>query len=739
MEDNESDFGSIEATSNILAVTLRRAMRFRLLVIFAVVFGSALGLFYSLTFPDQFQSVGKLYVRPGARDVITPETAFSDDRGSPSRGGGSREAVLNELQVLSGQLLFDKVVTRVGSRVILAPYDPAAGGEAVSWYGKFLSRFQNWWFDESRQPAAPVGFSPDKIAAMRVEQSLTIEPESGTNVIAFSYVAHSPETARDVVNAALESARDVHSDVVGTMSSLALIEGEMKKSELIARAAEKALREFQAEKGIYSFATEYPAVLAYVDELARKVDDTDLQIGQKAAEKEVVVGLEQMRTDQRITQGGANFVLNPSYTILANRLNQLWLRGFALEDNKRGMPSGDYRKRKAELASLIAEAQTKVDGTPLQLSVEGASADNPLYVSIAQRLDDLTTQLKGLGSVKSKSESLLVAARARLAEFQEFAPMSRTLELDAQQKRTTADGLIETVTKMNTVQRLEKVNLSSVKILHPATYEPRKVAPRRELVVLFGAALGAALGVAFALFLARCDKKVRGREDLVLLGVPAETVLRPQRKKAKLPSLLPPALAGVGGDLPLFWASMPYDRKATGGIKVAFVPCASGIDAGRAAATFAIGLAAYAGERVAYVSCVQGETWLASRLEITAQVGWSDVLAGGHELEDALVSTSVFALSYLAVGSQVDMAPHPMVGMGFAALLEELAGSHRFVIVELPDLASTPGSRVVLGVVDAVELVVHNAQTRKEQVAYAVAAVQGSGARLLGAVLQDKN
>ncbi|MFT4512633.1 MAG: hypothetical protein ACI91B_001331 [Planctomycetota bacterium] len=737
MEDNESDAGSIEAASNILAVTLRRVMRFRLLIVLTVVFGSALGLFYSLTLPDQFQSVGKLYVRPGARDVITPATAFSDDRGSSSRGGGSREAVLNELQVLSGPLLFDKVVNRVGSRVILAPYDPAAGGEAVSWGGRLMSGFQDWWFDAGHQPAAPTGFRPDKIAAMRLEQSLTIAPESGTNVIAFTYVAHSPETARDVVNAVLESARDVHSDVIDTMSSLALIEGEMKKSELNARAAEEALREFHAEKGIHSFATEYPAVLLYVDELARKVDDTDILIGQKTAEKEVAVALEQIRTDQRITQGGANFVLNPDYTALTDRLKQLWLRDAALEEKKGGMPSDDYRNRKAGLAMLIAAAQAKVKVTQLQLSVEGASADNPLYVSIAQRLDDLSTQLKGLESVKSKSGSLLIAARARLTEFQEFAPACRTLELDAQQKRTIADGLIETVTKMITVQRLEKANLSSVKILHRATNEPLKVAPRRERVVFFGAAVGAALGVALALLFARLDRKVRGREDLVMLGVPAETVLHPQRNKVKLPSLLPPALAGVGGDLPLFWASMPYDRQAIGGLKVAFVPCASGVDAGRAAATFAVGLAAYAGERVAYVSCVEGETWLSSRLEISALVGWTDVLAGEHELEDALVSTSVSALSYLSVGSLAGMAPHPMVGMGFAALLEALAGSHRFVIVELPDLASAPGSRVVLGVVDAVELVVHNAQTRKEQVAHAVAAVQGSGARLLGAVLED--
>ena len=49
MEDKETDFGSIEAGSSILAATLRLVMRFRLLVILSVVFGSALGFFYGLT------------------------------------------------------------------------------------------------------------------------------------------------------------------------------------------------------------------------------------------------------------------------------------------------------------------------------------------------------------------------------------------------------------------------------------------------------------------------------------------------------------------------------------------------------------------------------------------------------------------------------------------------------------------------------------------------------------------
>ena len=100
MAENETASEQVDAHGNLLLVVLRQVRRFRLLVAFTAVLGLIAGLFYSLTVPNQYQSVGKLSVRPGIRDIITPEAAFASSRAASQRAAGSREAVLNELQVL---------------------------------------------------------------------------------------------------------------------------------------------------------------------------------------------------------------------------------------------------------------------------------------------------------------------------------------------------------------------------------------------------------------------------------------------------------------------------------------------------------------------------------------------------------------------------------------------------------------------------------------------------------------
>ena len=73
-----------------------------------------------------------------------------------------------------------------------------------------------------------------------------------------------------------------------------------------------------------------------------------------------------------------------------------------------------------------------------------------------------------------------------------------------------------------------------------------------------------------------------------------------------------------------------------------------------------------------------------------------------------------------------------------ATLLERLTGRFRFVIIELPDLGRMPEGRSVLGVVDAVQLVVRLGFSTKLEVQESMAAIATSGVRLLGAIAQSE-
>jgi len=735
MVEHETDSGQ----SNLVQLVWRRIWRFRLLVLFTAALGLSAGLFYSLTVPNQYQSVGKLYVRPGIRDVITPEAAFTNSRPTSPRASGSREAVLNELQVLSGPQLFDKVVEIVGVDLLLAPYVPDPLSEDASWLTSKFHEFQTWWFapDENRERASLS--DRKKVASMLLSQSVSIAAESGTSVIACSYAARSPETARLVVNAALDAARQVHNDVFETMSSLEEIEKTMANAESDALAAEADLRAFCLKHGIHSFETEYSTLLAYLKELEKQLDAANLEIERKDAELKVVDKIERERLKDGANQSAPSVATNPNITAMNGLLTQLRLKQLELEGLKVNLSVAEYNRRKNDLSTLVTETKQRLEEESQQVQVEVARSENPLYLRVAENLDDLKVQLKSLQVMKDKTDKLIQDNSKALDALDALEPKLRSLELDAKNKRAIADGLSENVTRMKAVQRLERLNSSSVQIMHYGTFEPSKIAPRRARTVFLGLCVGLFFGVGLSFLFGLRDTKVRYPSDFTSLGLPEAAVLQRAWGAGRLSRSavsLPPALSRLSDDVPRFWASVPYDRGADEGVKIGFVGCGGGADAGRAAATFAIGFAAHAGERVAYVSCVNGRDYLASTLGIDSKVGWTDVVGDQKALAGAMIETEVEGLAYLPMGSKAGAEPNPVTDASFAKMLDELAKNHRFVIVELPNLAAIPETRVVMDIVDAVELVARAGGSQRAQVQEAANAVEGGGARLLGVVLQ---
>jgi Mrp family chromosome partitioning ATPase len=269
------------------------------------------------------------------------------------------------------------------------------------------------------------------------------------------------------------------------------------------------------------------------------------------------------------------------------------------------------------------------------------------------------------------------------------------------------------------------------------SFEANKVAPRRGQMVFYGLFGGFAVGLALAALLTLLDRRIRVREDLARLGVPDAGVLASVRSTSAAGGwTLPASLVEIRDDIAKFWTMLPFDRRATAGLRIAFVPCGAGANAGRAAAAFAIGLAAHGGERVLYVTCTEGPTWLAQRLGVQIEHGWSEVVNNECSLAMAAVPTPISGLSYLGAGELGDVVPHPMAGHAFVEMLDRAATEFRFVIVELPDLARMSEGRSVLGVMDGAEIVSCSETGTKQSVREAVAAANSAGARLLGGVLQ---
>ena len=767
--------------------------RYRFLVLLSTGLGMCFGLLVALTTPNQYRSIGKLLVRPGLREAATPESAFSDAGGAVARAS-AREGVQNELQVLAAPLLFEKVVDRFGADQVLAPYDPLAGkGGVKPWFQSLPHAFQSWWFRSVNSGASDsLGLSPKEVARMVLSKRVRMYAELGTNVITIEYKANSPELARDVIDATLGAAIDVHRDVFNASSSLGAVERELQKAELVARTAEESLRKFRKDKGIFDHEVQRNKLLDDLGVLRHQVDTIDVDVERKKAEIDILNTLLKTIPKDRVISGSQAFVLNPAYASLNAFLLQLRELDLALDAERKDLSQQEFENRRARLAKLIEEIRIRLQQEGLQLKVDAGREENPYSQLTKQSIDDRVVLVVGLAKQREELAQLSESLGATLADFEAMLPALSALELGAKQKRSHVSHLADGVASMLTAQRLEQLNLSNIQVMHPGTIEPLKIGPQRGKNVLLVGFAGCVIGAMLALMLTWRERRVCGEHDLVMLGVPAEAVSHGEtsrrgrlRNKTVVDSL-PPAFREVGDEISRFWASVPYDRQSTEGLKIAFVPCGQEPNASLAAATLAAGLATFGGESVVYVSCASDDNWLSRRLpvtenpdlpvaenpdlpvaenpdlpvaekpgsvgmklglgsvspvsrplEVAEKPGWSEVIRNGGQLEQAIVATSISGLSYLPMGQAVGSAPHPIAGPAFVALLEQLASRHRFVVMEMPDLDRRPEVQSVLFVVDAAELVICTEQTTKDSVREAVVAIKAAGARMLGTVFQS--
>jgi uncharacterized protein involved in exopolysaccharide biosynthesis len=710
-------------------IVLMSLLRHRWLLLAGLVLGVVFGLFRGLVTANQFRSIGKLYVRPGVREAMSADTVLSGGALVP-RTGGSREAVQNVLQALSAPEFFELTVTRLGAGVVLAPYDPAKDEEGGGFSKRIFHSFQSWWFGGSGDN----GVALPRVAATVLQNSLVMIPESSASVITFVYTAHTPELAKTVIDGALDAAIEWHRQVFEKLSSQEQLESELAKARGDLAVAETKLRAFRNERNVSDYDTEHKRLVGYIAELDRLVDKLEIE----AQSLEAALGAEAEHLAKlaptRASSGSRAWVDNPEF--LALTASRAKLRDDLLASERGEGSADEKRARRVRFEEQIKEIDGRIAKTEPKLQTPPIEEENPVYVRTSEHIAELEVSLRSKSTERDRTRSSREANRRRLQALEGMATELRAMEEAYAQKRAFADGLAASVSNLRAVQRLEQVKLSNVGVMHLGTMDGVKIAPRRGMLLGMGAVGGLAAAIALAALLGLLDRRVRLREELTLLGVPDEGAVVSGSGGSGMPWMLPAALAEIRDDIARFWSKLPYERRKTDGLRIGFVPCGEGASAGRAAAALAIGLAAHGGEKVCYVGTLEGPSWLGQRLGLDHQCGWSEVMRGEFQLADAVVATSVQGLSYLPAGRIGPAVPHPMAGPQFAALLDRLAATHRFVIVELPDVSLRPEGRSVLGVLDGAHVVVLRLVGAKSAVREAIEAVRTAGARLLGGVLQ---
>jgi protein-tyrosine kinase len=107
--------------------------------------------------------------------------------------------------------------------------------------------------------------------------------------------------------------------------------------------------------------------------------------------------------------------------------------------------------------------------------------------------------------------------------------------------------------------------------------------------------------------------------------------------------------------------------------------------------------------------------------------GLGDLLAGNREARAVVQATTIANLSIMGVGVVPPDHIQALEPMKFRGLLEKLAGSFRFILVDGPPINTYPESLLYASQVDRVLLVIHAGKTRVPVVAKALSKLSAAG------------
>ncbi|MCL4765103.1 MAG: hypothetical protein KJZ80_02545 [Hyphomicrobiaceae bacterium] len=332
------------------------------------------------------------------------------------------------------------------------------------------------------------------------------------------------------------------------------------------------------------------------------------------------------------------------------------------------------------------------------------------------------------------------------------------LESIAQTYRRMYETLLSQVTDM---QQRVSYPVGDARMVSPATPSRVTMQPNTRIVLAFAGTAGAFLSALIALLQLALDRRVRSPESLSADGLACLGALDrfpPRSRRTSMPksmfagaarkprfrlSSAPPPLPAVS------WRVESHHLLQLLQIKTAIDACVSstgrsiglvGVDKGAGASSLAMLLAgryAMAGRRTLLVDACAGDADVSRLLAPNACGGLSETILTGRVRQDSLVAQQTPGLFVLANGrASLPVSPGELLGSPASSLkLPQLSEGFDTVLVDLPPLSRSADASLIGSLLDAVVVVAEHGVTQLPDLKSQIAAMQGTGARVIGVVL----
>ena len=633
--------------------------------------------------------------------------------------GGGNEALLTDLQTETAILEGDSLALAVIEQLNLASKPPFALTGSVS-------------KEEKAEKGLPIEQAPvTRTRLLKVfSRHLRVVPERGTRLIQVSFECHdqnlSAEVANQLVEAYKSNYRQTHYDAITETSGWLTTQLADLKTNV--EQAEKKLTDFEKANGILSFNMAAPAnsfdkeplsngggysnpeihspIIQKLDELNQELTQAEAnRIGKEAiyhltqsGDADVVLGLESNVLAEQsmvLTQGGG-------LSNLQNLRAQLGLLDVQLaqESNTYGPNNRHLKDLQIQIRSLNEQIAQE-----LQLITKRALADFQLA---KQTEDEIRRQFDQQQTAASKLNDVAI----------QFAVLSD----EAMSHKLLYEDLYTKLQEANISAGIKATNIT---VVAPARTESEPIRPKPGIYLALGILIGIFVGLAAAYTADSLDRTVSTPEEVEeITGRPVIGIIPDLIKSGRSYGayfrrpLSKPAEEEGPGTLQVWMLAHPDSvaaeafrslrtsimlSRAGGGAKTILITsCVPGEGKTTLTSNLAAAFAQHS-KKVLIVEADMRRPRMTHVLEVSSEVGLSNVLTATASMEDAIVrGIQLPTLDILPAGPQPPNPSELLGSSAFAELLQKLRAQYDLVLLDSPPALLVADPISIASLADAV-------------------------------------
>lgn len=480
--------------------------------------GLVAGLVIALLKINSYRSYGTMLVEPSSRAALTAESVLDGRIGEASRNAN---LLAKEMLVITLPEVFEGVVDQLGAQKILTMPDPRRDdGPDTDFIRKTLHDLQAYVHRDAlaaqareRVDPADESWELRETALRGLSRSIQILPDNENRTLNVMCEALDPALAQDVVNAYMAAALKEHRVFFSQDRNLDFLDDRVAEVTARRDAAFGALAEFRGRMGVADLDAEKAWLTEQVYELRAGLGASDAQLAGRKKQRSF---LEQEVKDTPTTvdvPAPGQQVENPEYRSLVDsqRDYEKDLRVLELSDELDQFKLPKAAKLKQEIEAI--KQQIAQVPALIQLSATTLTQANPRFLDLRTRLDEVLVELYGIEESDKLRRQRLGRLEERLGALEnasnEYASLLRELRAAQDQLNRFETSREELALR----EKLDTKDLTNLRILMEASFDPVKSGPQRSKYLVYGLAMGLMAGLGQAFLRVLLDRVLRTQTD----------------------------------------------------------------------------------------------------------------------------------------------------------------------------------------------------------------------------------